>query len=217
MKCFLLMFQQFRWLEMMLPDVKRLGLEPVIVDNNSTHEETVEWLKKQTCEVRQVGFNCGNHGFWDRDYPELTGRVPYVMTDSDLDLSNVPDDAVAKLQDVLLRHTDVPKVGLSLSLASLSEDKHDLVHTWEDRYWVNLREPGVWEAPVDTTFAMYDPTRRHMLVDNFYTALRLDKPYTAIHIPWSYNFDEASPDVKAYIRDCLPVAYWSSLEKRRHG
>jgi hypothetical protein len=63
----------------------------------------------------------------------------------------------------------------------------DAVIAWEQRFWQDEVEHGVFRAPIDTTFAMTRPRVGYVLEP----ALRTGPPYVARHLGW--YVDSAHP------------------------
>ncbi len=155
-----------------------------LVDNDSAYPPLLDWLETCGHTVVHTGSNLGPRAAW------LTGLVqeaglsdPYVVTDPDV----VPDDGcpldlIGHLTDVLRGHPDVDRVGPGLRIDDLPADAAHTgaVRAWEEQFWNREVEPGLFEADIDTTFALYRPGRRVPGVP----ALRTGAPYVARHLPW---------------------------------
>jgi hypothetical protein len=214
MHCYLTVFEQLTWPRVMAQECVRLGLDPILLDNGSTYGPLLEWLDDCPYTVIRVGHNAGCYGFWHAGR-HLSLNSEYVVSDSDLDLSRVPADAVERLRDALARNTDVAKAGLSLEIEDLPETypfRRD-VWTWERPYWTH-RRGDAWLADVGATFAVYDPRRNELLGRSFYSAVRLDRPYTARHLPWYVDFDRLNDELRYYFSRCDNVVYWSSRARQ---
>lgn len=215
MKAFLTSFNQLSWLKPMAEQCVRLGLEPVIFDNASTYEPLVEWLRNCPYPVIQAGSNTSCYGFWQTGlYKEQA--EPYVVSDSDLDLSGVPNDAVAKLAQALADNPDVAKAGLSLEYEDIPDSFPDKVSVlaYETNYW-KVPRPGGFLAGVGATFALYLPERHGLLDADFYNAVRLDRPYTAKHLPWYLDVDNLSDEMRQFYAKCDNTSHWSNEIRKR--
>ena len=213
MDCFLTVYEQLTWPRQMAHECVRLGLSPVMLDHGSTYKPLLEWLDTCPYPVIRVPHNAGCYGFW-RMGRYLTMTSPYIVSDSDLDLSEVPDDAVARLSEALSQNPDVAKAGLSLEIDDIPDSYpfRDQVLGWEVPYWTESR-PGGWRANVGATFALYDPRRHRQLERDFYSAIRLDRPYTAKHLPWYLDFQDLTEELRYYFEHCDDLAYWGSRTK----
>jgi hypothetical protein len=115
------------------------------------------------------------------------------------------------LQGILDRHPDVDKVGLGLRIDDLPDhgQHRDRVIEWEQQYWSDEIEAGVYRADVDTTFALYRSAPDHHIT----RSLRTGRPYVARHLPW--YLDPASlPAEESYYRKRADpsVSTWNSDE-----
>ncbi len=199
--------------------------EIYLIDNCSTFPPLVEFLAESHHTVVASTRNWGHRAPW------LTGSVQrlarhreFIVTDPDV----VPDehcplDAISFFQALLDRHQDVHKVGFGLRIDDLpaSYALASEVVAWERRFWVSEREPGVFNAPIDTTFALYRSQRHHR--DDL--ALRTGAPYLARHLSWytdstaltdedRYYRSHADPLVSNWDRD--EVARWKRWLLERH-
>jgi hypothetical protein len=134
----------------------------------------------------------------------------YATTDSDLDLSRIPRDALTLFASMLEEHPELVKVGCALSLADLPDTPAAIrAFRSEADYWANdvtswHRPIGapIYAAPIDTTFAVYrlDPPW-----DGAYTpAWRVAGPYTARHLPWHHTDDDRPADYRWYLDHADP-------------
>ena len=169
-----------------------------ICDNASTYPPLLEFLSGLT-NVVHLNQNLGHRAPW------LSGLVPrlgrnsqFIVTDPDVvPDQNCPSDAVAHFCTLLKRYPHVDKVGFGLRIDDLpSHYAHrSRVIAWESQFWEDELEPGVFRAPVDTTFALYRPGLGHS--NN--KALRTGLPYVARHTPWYVNSDHLSDEQRWYV------------------
>lgn len=213
--CFLTVFNLLSWPRAMAAECERLGLEPIIFDNDSDYPPLLEWLDACPYPVIRAGHNSGCYGFWNLGLHEKQEGY-YVVSDSDLDLSGVPDDAVSRLIEAFEANPDAVKAGLSLEIEDIPEGYplRDKVFTWERPYWRTPgKGPACWKAGVGATFALYHPGRS--LAREFYAGVRLDRPYTARHLPWYLDFAHPDEEQRYYFDRCQGPAYWGMLIKER--
>jgi hypothetical protein len=191
----------------------------LLVDNGSTYQPLVEFLDTTEAEVVRLDANFGHIAPWR---PEVRARLdpnsPFVVTDCDVvPDASCPPDVVEHLAGLLLRYAGVVKAGLGLRIDDLPESyslKSD-VRTWESLFWETEIAPGVFRAPVDTTFALCrSPADGHLLDP----ALRTGPPYVGRHLPW--YADTAQPaDEDRYYLDHAERAFthWGRgvLDKKR--
>jgi hypothetical protein len=160
-----------------------------ILDNASTYEPLIDYLKATPHDVVALGANLGKRAIWAAG---LTPQEFFVYTDPDIvPTGDCPLDAVAVLRDALARYP-YPKVGLGLYTDDLTSGALPPFLARELTEWENgpvIRGQSldryVYVSAVDTTFAMYRPGGQFC-----YQALRTHAPYEARHLGW---YSEANP------------------------
>jgi hypothetical protein len=141
----------------------------------------------------------------------------YIVTDSDLDLTGIPDDFVKVLRQGLNKYPDVFKCGFSLEINNLpTTELADKVRALEQHYWNNPLDDMYFKAEVDTTFAMYNK-KSYSSLEEFLSGTRTNRPYTAKHVPWYYdNVDDISEDEQYYFRTAdKSKTYWGGQIKNK--
>lgn len=213
--CYITIRDLHTWPAAMLPHIERFGLRPVLCDHGSTYGPCLHWLdacEAAGIEVQHFG-NDGCYGFWrrkaDRSIPDPGW---YVVSDSDLDLAGIPDDVVTVMQRSFAANPWAYKVGVSLEIDDIPADIPTRPQTlaWETKYWRERSPDGHWIAGVGATLALYHRDRE--TVDSastkaFYRAVRLDRPYTARHLPWYVRPGAITGEHRYYLDriDGLPV------------
>lgn len=181
--------------------------EIIIIDNGSTHRELLQWYKAVPHKVLFLE-NLGHMAPWTSGLVSKIETDLYVVTDPDLDLSAVPDDALNHLADILSRYPQVGKVGLTLKTDDIPHESPYFQHVSD--YEQSMLATQVIDnlfisAPVDTTFALYD---RRILSEYKICGVRALAPYTARHIPWyiikpegefKYYLDRAHGTSSSYV------------------
>ena len=196
------------------------GCEPILLDNSSTYPPLLEWYKSCPFKVHTFNQRYGERVCWDSGLFNQYNDEYYIVTDHDLDISNVPPDYTEMLIKGL-ENKDITKCGLSLDIDDLPDTPYGKdVIGYELKYWGDKDFLGNYIAGVDTTFAMYDRKRQTSGWDHgdkFYYGSRLPKPYTAKHMPW-YLTEESfasNEEEKYYHTGC--TNFWSTVFKRRHN
>jgi len=193
----------------------------LLVDNASTYPPLVDFLDDTEAEVVRLEANVGHIAPWR---PEVRARLdpnsPFVVTDCDVVPDETcPSDVVEHLAGLLLGHADVVKIGLGLRIDDLP-DSYSLkaeVSAWESQFWETEISPGVFRAPVDTTFALYrSPADGHLLEP----ALRTGPPYVGRHLPWYADTARPTDEERYYLNHAKPaLSHWAAGvadEKVRH-
>lgn len=164
----------------------------VLIDNDSAWPPMMEYLESTPHEVVRVGQNGGHQALWSFDiYPQLRSQGPFVVTDPDvIPDEDCPTDVLNHLTSLLDRFPEIVKAGLGLRIDDLPEEVAATqdIKAWESQFWETEREPGVFAASVDTTFAVY----RADADPDLAPAVRTGAPYLARHLPW--YADPEDPD-----------------------
>jgi hypothetical protein len=204
--------EQLAWLE-------RAGVQRIIVvDNASTYEPLLDFLNSTPHEVVRLSENIGHLAPWqagvirDRVRPEER----YVETDPDV----VPDehcplDALDYFGELLDRFPEVNKVGFGLRIDDLPRRyRHaEAVRRWESRFWTDEIVPGVFRAPIDTTFALY----RAGAPVTMEPSLRTGAPYLARHLPWYYDSLRPTAEQQYYLDHAASgVNSWDGTQISNH-
>lgn len=172
------------------------GVEPIIIDNNSTYPALLEYYKNCPHEVVHMDKNYGNCVVWISgilDKYNLDGN--FIVTDPDLDLSQIPKDFLHVLQTGLDKHQFACKAGFGLQINDLPDTEiATLARGWEQLNWTNKIDEQFFDAPIDTTFCLCR-TRLHD-----FKSIRADYPYVARHMPWYYSKDNIPQDELYYFK-----------------
>lgn len=192
--------------------------EIILLDNDSEYEPLLDYYRESPHRVVELGRNVGRLAlFTNPDAFALVRGRHFVYTDPDV----VPDDrcpfdAVERFGG-LLRRFGCTKAGFGLRIDDLPEhyQHRDVVIRWESRYWTTPVAPNVYRAPIDTTFALYQPHTKGFSFD----AVRTGPPYIARHETW-YLDPAALPEDELFYRTRLAAhtdesphtSHWSGSE-----
>lgn len=171
----------------------------VILDNASTYPPLLQYYDALPAGVNVLRLpqNHGPYVLWQQRVHEVLD-TPYVLTDSDIVPADFcPADLVGRLYETLLRYPDAGKVGPALRIDNLPDGyaDADTVRKWESQFWEHPVAPGVFAAPIDTTFALY-PAKAAFSIDD--RALRLGRPYVVEHTPWYAEEGRLSEEEQYY-------------------
>lgn len=187
------------------------GVDPIFIDNNSNYPPLLDYYNTCPFAVLFMKANYGHMVFWGaKIYELLKPNERYIVTDPDLSLEGIPDDFLSVLNAGLDKYKGYDKCGFSLEINDLPDTPEgNLVKTQiEPRYWRKALDTLYFDAPVDTTFALYrEGTRLYN-----HNALRTNRPYTAKHIPWYYYHISELPEDEQYY---YSTANGSSSGKKR--
>ena len=190
----------------------------IIIDNASTYVPLLEYygLLPEEVKVRSQD-NLGPWSFWDTNsYKEQS--TPYVVTDSDTVPSECcPTDLIEKLLSVLNSYPECGKVGPNLRLDNIPDLSRDFITNGDGKGWVgegvfwkNRHPSGAFNAPIDTTFALYRAYSPWVPAD--WNNLRMDMPYVVEHTPWyiSKPFSEEEKYYRDHLENSWSHCTWPS-------
>jgi hypothetical protein len=176
-----------------------------VVDNDSSNPALLDYYDKMSREIRvvQLGMNVGHTAIWDMrilEWLDITG--PYVWTDPDIvPIEECPPNALEFFWSALKAYPNKTKVGFGLRIDDLPDHyrfKYKVMR-WEAQFWERKLSPKLYDADIDTTFALYRPGSRYDM-----SGIRTGFPYLARHAPWYENSDRPSDDHVYYIRHARP-------------
>src|ERR1035437_7166024 len=154
---YILNFNRFMYLQSLIESLEIHGYTNIIiVDNGSTLPD----LKKYYNSLKYKIFYCdginGPYRGWELNYIDTTNY--YVVTDSDIQLNNnCPDNFLFYFYELLNKYQQVVKIGTALDISDLPDKcpTKQKVIEWEIKHWGHKLEEHVYEAPIDTTLALY--------------------------------------------------------------
>lgn len=184
-------------LEDLIAWVEAEGLERILlVDNDSSYEPLLDYYEQTPHQVIRLGRNAGHRSAWLPEVRALVGDRPFIVTDPDVVPVPEAQGATKFFIELLNRYPLHPKVGFGLRLDDLPEHygpREDVLR-WESQFWQVEHEPGVYVAPIDTTFALNRPHTELVVRP----ALRTGHPYVARHTPWYQDSANPDPDFAYY-------------------
>jgi SAM-dependent methyltransferase len=187
-----------------------------VLDNCSTYPallryyEEVEHNYKGIIKIIVLERNFGCRGVLTTNVLDrFMVEKSYVYSDGDV----VPDkccpaNAVEYLVSLLDEHPEICKAGLGLRIDDLPDTYQfrEQAALWEGQYWQRPVAPGLFRAPIDTTFAVYRPGTPFRLEP----ALRTGWPYIARHQPW-YSLSSQPSEEERFYRESVKVhdTHWA--------
>jgi hypothetical protein len=180
--------RQVAWLE-------SAGFEDVLIlDNDSSYAPLLEWYEGTRHEVVHLGANLGRYALWNHPVFERVRRGYYIYTDSDVvPCERCPADFLDFFFEALGRFPWCEKVGFGLRIDDVPSHyaAAGAVRDRESRHWTKPYSQHLYDASIDTTFALYRP---FAMGGHWCKALRTAGPYQAQHLPWYENSSEPSEE-----------------------
>lgn len=173
-----------------------------IIDNASSNKDLLDYLQKVPHRVHFMDKNYGHRVFWSSGrFNDVIENEYYVLTDPDvIAIKECPDDYVEYFYEILQKYPEKTKVGFSLKLDDIPDsyaNKYDNIR-WESFFYetkISI-DPILYDADLDTTFALYRPG----FFNDFYSAIRTAYPYTARHLGWYVDTENLSETYKGYYK-----------------
>ena len=197
-------------LRLLIAWLERRGCERIyVIDNASTYPPLLEYygsLRHDVCMLRQ---NAGYLALWATElYREFCG-AHFIYTDSDVvPEESCPNDFIERLLDCLDRFPQLEKVGFGLRIDDIPDTnpaKREILAR-ESLFWKWPVAPGLYDADIDTTFALYRPFARG---GYWAKAYRTGKPYIARHLPWYVDAGNLGEEEAYYRAHSTSDSYWS--------
>lgn len=244
---FLIVYNLLTPLQQMVKDIWRMGGIPILIDNQSTYPPLLDWVNevkdRDDLIYHRMEKNYGPrivHTMasdkyspdWQKIqevYKEKSGeelkRNFVFISDSDLDLSAIPDDGLQVLYKIAQTNMNslgrrYKKIGFSLRIDDLPDTEAGrYTKQWESHFYQTKRQVAgyyAYEALLDTTFQIYMPQLR--FTGTFFgPALRLAEPYIARHIPWYWTEESLNDEIRYYLShlEHLDVVCHSRMLKQK--
>lgn len=196
------------------------GCEVILVDNGSTFPELLKWYETCPYKIHHLPAVIENahKSPWTSGILDRLPDRRYIVSDHDLDLSQVPSDFLEVLQTGLENNPTAIKCGLSLRIDDLPQNAlTEKVLKIESAYWRNKDANGYYLAPVDTTLALYDAQRtRDSNPKSFFSAVRSPEPYTCRHLPWYFTPENLTDEERYYLAQIKNSGMWCHEFKRTY-
>lgn len=187
----------------------------IILDNDSTYEPLLDYYATTSHRVVKLNANVGHLALWKSTLYDEVSSQHYIYTDPDVvPAKNCPEDVIWYLLEQLRKYPAIQKIGLGLKIDDLPEhySHKRKVIDWESKFWKHEIAPGIYNAEVDTTFALYRPyTNGAKWVAPAY---RTGEPYVAHHLPWYENTASPGEENEYYASHARQGAtHWTNKTK----
>ena len=182
----------------------------VIIDNNSTYDKLIKYLdevESDCVKVYKLKQNFGHVVLWKSGlFNEITNNNYYIYTDPDIyPLFDFNHNWKQDWIDILLKY-NLSKVGCSISIDDIPEHfkLKDEVISHERQFWSKSYENDVYNADIDTTFALYKPNCQYV----YGPSARLGK-YRIKHLPWYIDYQNISEEDSLYLKLSTSSTHWT--------
>lgn len=212
-------YNQLFYLKKMVDALVHRGYKNiVIIDNNSTYPPLKEYYKSLNPEYITLELqkdNMGHMVFFKKKelLQKYATKGYYMLTDADIVPNvNLPEDFALKLINIMEKyHFNITKVGFALRIDDIPSfyPLKNNVLKWEAKYWQNQIGPQLFEADVDTTFALYKPYYCKRFYENsFMKGIRVAGDFTAQHGGWYINPELMTEEQAYYFKTVNSSSSW---------
>lgn len=183
----------------------------IIIDNASTYRRMAAFLQQCSYPVVRSRRNLGHTALWSiKGLQPIVRNHWFVYTDPDVvPIEKCPANVVSYLYELLDRHPDYVKAGIGLLLTDIPDHYHlkQSVIRWEENLYGQEIEPNVYEADIDTTFALYRPGTPYLNAPS----LRTRGDYQGRHLAWYVDSGHID-DEEQYYRDHASgkITHWNT-------
>ena len=141
--------------------LERAGMKNIfIIDNASDYPPLLNFYNNTSYTIFRLDSNKGHFSLWETIIFSRFSDNYYIYTDPDIiPVEECPLDAVKYFEDILKLHKEIDKIGFGLKIDDLP-DYYPLkqkVLEWEKQFWRKQVKPNLYDAMIDTTFALYRP------------------------------------------------------------
>jgi hypothetical protein len=185
-----------------------------ILDNDSTYPPLLEYYRSTPHKIIFLGKNVGYKALWKSGIFNEIKKGYYVYTDPDvLPGAKCPPTLIEDLYKILLKYKTIEKIGVALRIDDIPDsyaNKKEVIRI-EKEWWAKKVEENIYDAPVDTTFALYRPFAQGDAEEC--KAYRVAGDHTFKHQPW-YENSAAPEEEDLYYRRSVAggSSYWLNLK-----
>ncbi len=185
-----------------------------VIDNQSTYRPLLEYYQSTKHKIFFLNENTGFMALWKTPLFNQFKKSYYVYTDPDvLPLNECPKNIIYELYKVLNKFSEIEKAGVALKINDIPDcykNKPEVIRM-ESQWWKFEIEKNIYDAPVDTTFALYRPFAEGNAEEC--KAYRLAGDFTFIHQPW-YENSNSPTDEDIYYKNSVSgnSSYWLNFK-----
>jgi hypothetical protein len=189
---------RLRYLMQLIDFLRKSGYTNIIIlDNDSTYPPLLEYYQMSSYKIVYLKENLGHMALNKCDLYNEVKNDYFVYTDPDiLPLMECPADFIKHFLNIMKKDFLIQKAGFSLKIDDLPDyyDKKQKVIDWESQFWKDEIFPGVYQAAIDTTFALHRPHVKSSLLSKHIKHCRTGYPYQARHLPWYEDSNNPSEE-----------------------
>lgn len=184
-----------------------------IIDNNSDYPPLLEFYRNCTYEIFYLSNNLGFRALWESGIYKRFKRSYYVYTDPDMEvMEDCPADFMAHFIDIFDRYPKCAKVGFGIYLDDIPDtyEYKEKVLAHETIFWRYPVEKSLYQAGIDTTFALYRPYTKGAS-SPYKLMFRTGAPYLVRHLPWYSDTHNLTQEEVYYLQSVNQSTHWSKI------
>ncbi len=184
-----------------------------IIDNASTYPPLLDYYSATKYKVFRLKENIGHLALWQTGIIKQFVNNYYIYTDPDiLPIEECPGNVMEVFMQILKKHEEIEKVGFGLKIDDLPDyyAHKKKVLDWEVQFWEKPIEKDLYDAHIDTTFALYRPfTDKGPAIKSY----RTGGEYMARHLPW-YEDSKNPTEENIYYKNHIKkgASHWINAE-----
>lgn len=184
----------------------------IIIDNNSSYKPLLDFYKTTKHKVIRLEQNLGYNSLEKIELYKKIRRNYFVYTDSDVvPIDECPSDFLEHFYNLLCKYPMFSKIGFSLRIDDLPDcyENKNKVIDWESQFYNKPLKHGLYDAAIDTTFALHRP---YALIScrGIFKMGRTAFPYTSKHMPWYNDSKNLSIEEQYYVKTVEIGTHWSA-------
>lgn len=198
----------------------------IIVDNDSIYPPLKKYLEETKYQVINTRQNVGHKVMWESGIVKALAPYSfYIVSDPDILPEDSATNSIMYFMELHKKYIAYQKIGFGLRIDDLPDwfENKKTVIDWENQFWKTTLEDSVYDAGLDTTFAVYKPFNYKYFL---HPSIRTGYPYIARHMPWYIDNSKelskeelfyrlrASRDVSTWNLDSLPEKYVKELKRQ---
>lgn len=205
-------YNRLDYLTQLIASLEARGYRNIrIIDNKSNYPPLLKYYDTCPYKVYRLAENVGYLAIWETDIYKEYEKSYYVYTDSDMRIvDECPDDFMDKFINILEKYPMAQKAGFGLKIDDLPDTfkNKQTVLDHEARFWHYPVGDDVYDAEIDTTFALYRPFCKGK-ADRCQKTYRTGGRYQIHHLPWYVNSAELTEEEQYYVDTITRSTYWS--------
>lgn len=205
-------FNRLSYLKQLIQDLKTRGYNNIyIIDNKSSYPPLLDFYQQTDCKLFLLDKNVGYKALWETGIIKFFNNSFFVYTDSDVVLDkNCPSDFLNYLLQLAYKYPKAQKVGLGIHIDDLPNAfaLKDSVIQHESQFWKKEIEPDIFDARIDTTFALYKPYFGSVS-DRSQFNIRTGGVYMIHHMPWYVDSSALDEENQFYVDAINKSTHWS--------